>query len=92
MDKLTPEEVKQIAAEIDAHHADYTHPEEWKIYSIAHLYMLPVEAYLVRYEDGYTHVFYRTERGDLEPASTRHYWAPDYERGSKKAEEVSNGN
>lgn len=82
-DELTPAEVKAIAAEIDAWHRSVPHPQEWKIEAISHLYKLPVECYLVWYDDGLRLVFARDEDGRLKPAWTLTYHAPDYDRKKK---------
>jgi hypothetical protein len=80
-DELTPEEVRSIAAEIDAWHARGSHhPQDWKIATIAHLYALPVECYQVTYENGLRRVWNREEDGGLRPAFTWTYRAPDFER------------
>src|SRR5258708_30203468 len=52
-DELTAAEVRQIAAEIDAWGVGLDrHPEDWRVYWIAHLYALRQECYLVMYENG----------------------------------------
>ncbi len=85
-DELTPAEVKAIAAEIDAWNAKAADATHWKIFVIQHLYALPVECYLVWYENTVRQVFSREEDGKLRPAYTMTYRAPDYDRTQQKEE------
>jgi len=78
-DELTPEEVRAIAAEIDAWHARFKH-EKWHIASIAHLYHMPMECYQVVYGNGLSTVFTRDERGVLMPEGKFTYYAPEFDR------------
>ncbi len=85
--KMTPEQVKAIAAEIDAIHASFPNAEKYRIASITQFYMLPVEVYQVVYEDGFFTVFAREEidGGKLTQASGLTYWAPNFEHPSKES-------
>ncbi len=85
-DELTPGEVKAIAAEIDAWNAKAVHLPDWRIFAIQHLYALPVECYLVWYENTLRQVFSREEDGKLRPTYTMTYRAPDYDRTQQKEE------
>ena len=85
--ELTPAEASAIAAEIDAWGVGLDrHPEDWRIYWIAHLYALRQECYLVMYTNGVATVFTRDETGALRPAGKLTYWAPDFTRAQKKEE------
>ena len=87
-DELTPEEVKAIAAEIDAWHAHSAQARDWKIATISHLYALPVECYQVTYENGLRRVWNREEDGRLMPSYTMTYRAPDYDRTQQKEDKT----
>ena len=69
-EELKPDEVKAIAAELDAWNSRYARPQDWAIHAIVHLYDLPIEAYEIIYEDDYSQVWFRNDAGKLEPAAT----------------------
>ena len=86
-DELTPEEVKAIAAEIDAWGVRVDrHPEDWHVAWIAHLWEIRQECYLVKYENDVATVFMRDESGALRPAGKYTYFAPDFDRAKQREE------
>jgi hypothetical protein len=78
-DELTSAEVFQIVEEIQAFCATLPDSDSYELYCFSHLRDMPVDAYEVFYEGGWSQVFFRHENGKLEPAETLAYFVPQKE-------------